>query len=88
MVGKSAFTGPDGELYFIPHDPQGHVVYYNKKLYKDAGLDPDKPPTTWAEVTKICDAIKAKGETRLLHDGQQGRLSKPSSSCPKWRTSR
>ena len=62
LVGKSAFTGPDGKLYFIPTTLQGHVVYYNKKLYKDAGLDPNKPPTTWAEVTKMCDAFKAKGE--------------------------
>jgi raffinose/stachyose/melibiose transport system substrate-binding protein len=62
VVGKSAFTGADGKLYFIPVTLQGHVVYYNKKLYKDAGLDPDKPPTTWDEVNKMCDAIKAKGE--------------------------
>jgi multiple sugar transport system substrate-binding protein len=63
LVGKSAFTGPDGKLYFIPTTLQGHVVYYNKKLYEDAGLDPSKPPTTWDEVNKMCDAIKAKGGT-------------------------
>ncbi|RWX68984.1 extracellular solute-binding protein, partial [Mesorhizobium sp. M4B.F.Ca.ET.089.01.1.1] len=34
LVGKSAFTGPDGKLYFIPTTLQGHVVYYNKPLYK------------------------------------------------------
>jgi ABC-type glycerol-3-phosphate transport system substrate-binding protein len=61
VVGQSAFT-VDGKLYFIPTTLQGHVVYYNKKLYKDAGLDPDKPPTTWAEVNKMCEAIKAKGK--------------------------
>ena len=63
LVGKSAFTGKDGKLYFIPTTLQGHVVYYNKKLYKDAGLDPEKPPTTWAELTKICNTIKAQGKT-------------------------
>ncbi len=61
VVGQSAFT-VDGKLYFIPTTLQGHVVYYNKKLYKDAGLDPDKPPTIWAEVNKMCEAIRAKGE--------------------------
>jgi len=61
IVGQSAFT-VDGKLYFIPTTLQGHVVYYNKKLYKDAGLDPNKPPTTWDEVNKMCDAIKTKGE--------------------------
>src|SRR5215216_629567 len=53
LVGKSAFTGPDGKLYFIPTTLQGHVVYYNKEAYKAAGLDPEKPPTTWGEVTKM-----------------------------------
>jgi raffinose/stachyose/melibiose transport system substrate-binding protein len=63
LVGKSAFTGPDGKLYFIPTTLQGHVVYYNKALYKAAGLDPEKPPTTWAELTKVCDAFKAQAKT-------------------------
>ena len=61
IVGWPEFTGPDGGLYAVPLSIQGFVVYYNKKLYADAGLDPAKPPTTWAELTKVCDAIKAKG---------------------------
>ena len=61
LVGWPEFTGPDGGLYAIPLSIQGFVVYYNKKLYADAGLDPEKPPLTWAELTKVCDAIKAKG---------------------------
>ncbi|MFB9979330.1 ABC transporter substrate-binding protein [Mesorhizobium kowhaii] len=63
LVGKSAFTASDGKLYFIPTTLQGHVVYYNKALYKAAGLDPDKPPTSWAEMTKVCDTFKAQGKT-------------------------
>jgi len=62
FVGKSAFTGTDGKLYFVPTTLQGHVVYYNKQAYKEAGLDPEKPPTTWAELTKVCDAFKAQGK--------------------------
>lgn len=62
LVGRSAFTGPDGKLYFIPTTLQGHVVYYNKALYKAAGLDPEKPPTSWAELTKVCDTFKAQGK--------------------------
>ena len=62
LVGKEAFQGPDGGLYAYPVTLQGHVNYYNKKLYKEAGLDPEKPPTTWAELQKVCDAFKAKGK--------------------------
>jgi ABC-type glycerol-3-phosphate transport system substrate-binding protein len=61
IVGWPEFTGPDGGLYAIPLSIQGFVIYYNKKLYADAGLDPEKPPLTWAELTTVCDAIKAKG---------------------------
>ena len=61
IVGWPEFTGTDGHIYAIPLSIQGFVVYYNKKLYTDAGLDPDKPPTTWADLVQVCDAIKAKG---------------------------
>ena len=61
IVGWPEFTGPDGGLYAVPLSIQGFVVYYNKKLYADAGLDPAKAAATWAELTKVCDAIKAKG---------------------------
>jgi len=72
VVGKSAFTGPDGKLYFIPTTLQGHVAYYSKDMYKAVGLDPDKPPTTWAEVTKMCDAFKAAGKACFMMANKEG----------------
>ena len=72
IVGKSAFTGPDGKLYFIPTTLQGHVAYYNKDMYKEVGLDPEKPPTTWAEVTKMCDAFKAAGKACFMMANKEG----------------
>ncbi len=60
LVGWEEFSDASG-AYAIPLSIQGFVIYYNKKLYSDAGLDPAKPPRTWAELAKVCDAIKAKG---------------------------
>ena len=40
------------------YDPFGYV--YNASLYKDAGLDPDKPPQTWAELRSVNTTIKTK----------------------------
>src|SRR4051794_36194568 len=60
LVGWEEFSDKTG-VYAIPLSIQGFVVYYNKKLYTDAGLDASKPPKTWAELAKVCDAIKAKG---------------------------
>jgi multiple sugar transport system substrate-binding protein len=40
------------------YDPFGYV--YNATLFKDVGLDPDKPPQTWADLRTTNEAIKAK----------------------------
>ena len=45
-----------------PDDAAGPRRLLQQGLYKDVGLDPNKPPTTWAEVTKMCDAFKASGQ--------------------------
>ena len=60
MVGWEEFADENG-VYAVPLSIQGFVVYYNKKLYADAGLDPANPPKTWAELTKTCEAVKTKG---------------------------
>ncbi len=36
------------------------ALYWNKGLFKEAGLDPEKPPTTWAETIADAKAIKEK----------------------------
>ena len=35
-------------------------LYWNKGLFKEAGLDPEKPPTTWAEAIEYAKIIKEK----------------------------
>lgn len=32
-------------------------MYYNKQMFKDAGLDPDAPPTTWEELLAACQTL-------------------------------
>jgi multiple sugar transport system substrate-binding protein len=38
------------------------VLFYNANLFRAAGLDPDKPPRTWAEVEAAALKIKASGK--------------------------
>ncbi len=70
LVGWEEFSDASG-TYAIPLSIQGFVVYYNKKLYQDAGLDPAKPPKTWAELSKMCEAIKTKGEVPCFAMGNK-----------------
>ena len=46
----------DGNAYGIPNDTDDRVLYYNKTMFRKAGLDPEKPPRTWSEL--IYDAKK------------------------------
>ncbi len=37
------------------------VLFYRKDLFEEAGLDPEKPPTTWAEVLDYGKKLTKKG---------------------------
>ena len=49
-----------GNIYGIPIAAYANGLTYNRDLFKAAGLDPDKPPTTWDEVEAAAKAITAK----------------------------
>ncbi len=43
-----------GELvYGIPWQRSTIVLYYNKDMFVEAGLDPEAPPATWDELTEM-----------------------------------
>ncbi|HEY8368516.1 MAG TPA: ABC transporter substrate-binding protein [Thermodesulfobacteriota bacterium] len=39
-----------GKTWGIPFQRSTIVMYYNKDAFKEAGLDPNRPPATWAEL--------------------------------------
>ncbi|HDM69847.1 MAG: ABC transporter substrate-binding protein [Thermotoga sp.] len=52
----------NGKLYALPWDTDVRVLYYNKKLFREAGLDPDKPPVTIEELDEYAEKLtKMKG---------------------------
>ena len=56
--------GQDGHVYAIPAKSiYGVGLHYNRDLFTKAGLDPDKPPTTWDEVRTAAKAIADKTGT-------------------------
>ncbi|GGN27220.1 ABC transporter substrate-binding protein [Streptomyces fuscichromogenes] len=51
----------DGKVYGIPRTGYSMGLIYNRKLFQQAGLDPDQPPTTWDEVRADAEKIAALG---------------------------
>ncbi|WP_329416191.1 sugar ABC transporter substrate-binding protein [Streptomyces sp. NBC_00704] len=51
----------EGRKYVVPHTLDLSVLFYNKDLYRKAGLDPAKPPATLAEWDRQARAVDALG---------------------------
>ncbi len=51
----------NGKLYPMPFNVSNPVLYYDKVAFRAAGLDPEKPPATLAEVKAASVKIKALG---------------------------
>ncbi|MCZ2407737.1 MAG: sn-glycerol-3-phosphate ABC transporter substrate-binding protein UgpB [Burkholderiales bacterium] len=55
------YTAPNGQMLSFPFNSSTPVFHYNKDAFKAAGLDPNKPPTTWPEVASAAAKLKATG---------------------------
>lgn len=52
------------DLPALPFNAEGSILLWNKDLFKEAGLDPEKPPTTWAEIAEAAKQITALGDDK------------------------
>lgn len=55
-----AYYTVDNKLYSVPFNTSTPVLYYNKTLFKEAGLDPENPPKTFEEVTAAAQKLTVK----------------------------
>lgn len=51
-------SSKDGAVYAVPRDPGTSLLFWNKALFKKAGLDPERAPASWDEVR--ADAAKVQ----------------------------
>ena len=65
----------EGHVWGIPFQRSTIVAYYNKDMFRAAGLDPETPPATWDDMVKAGKA--------LTRDGAYG-LMIPSTGYPYW----
>jgi multiple sugar transport system substrate-binding protein len=52
-------------VYGIPRGANTLALYYNADMFKAAGLDPNKPPQTWAEL--LADARKLTDPAKHIY---------------------
>jgi sn-glycerol 3-phosphate transport system substrate-binding protein len=50
-----------GNMLSFPFNASTPILYYNKKLFRDAGLDPEAAPKTWPEVGEAAKKLRAAG---------------------------
>jgi sn-glycerol 3-phosphate transport system substrate-binding protein len=50
----------EGKLYSMPWNSSSSILYYNKDAFKEVGLDPEKPPKTFDEVTDYAKKLTKK----------------------------
>jgi multiple sugar transport system substrate-binding protein len=53
-------TASDGKIIALPTAAYAQALHYNRALFTQAGLDPNKPPTTWDEVRADAKQISDK----------------------------
>jgi multiple sugar transport system substrate-binding protein len=53
-------TDSKGQIIALPKGAYAQALHYNRALFQQAGLDPNKPPTTWAALQKDALAISQK----------------------------
>lgn len=59
------FQDEQGRQYGLPTSNYSMGLLYNRALFKKAGLDPDNPPKTWADVRKAAKKIAGLGDNTV-----------------------
>ena len=51
----------DNTVYSMPFNSSNPIFYYNKDMFEEAGLDPESPPSTFAEVREASETVVNQG---------------------------
>lgn len=48
-----------GRVFAIPNSTDDRILFYNRRLFREVGLDPNRPPTTWDELLEYAKRLTA-----------------------------
>ncbi|MDX3965713.1 MAG: sn-glycerol-3-phosphate ABC transporter substrate-binding protein UgpB [Bradyrhizobium sp.] len=55
------YTDASGNLLSFPFNSSTPILYYNKTMFREAGLDPEAPPKTWPELGAAAKRLRDHG---------------------------
>jgi sn-glycerol 3-phosphate transport system substrate-binding protein len=70
-----------GKTWGIPFQRSTIVLYWNKELFKEAGLDPDKAPANWKEMVEYAQKLTRRDASG---NATQWGVQVPSTGFPYW----
>jgi sn-glycerol 3-phosphate transport system substrate-binding protein len=70
-----------GKTWGVPFQRSTIVLYWNKEAFKEAGLDPDKAPATWAEMEQMAQKLTKRDAGGKV---TQWGVQIPASGFPYW----
>jgi sn-glycerol 3-phosphate transport system substrate-binding protein len=65
----------DGKVWGVPFQRSTIVLYYNKDMFAEAGLDPESPPETWDELVEAAKKLRTENRWGIMV---------PSTGYPYW----
>jgi len=63
-----------GFVWALPSTPASVALHWNKKMFRDAGLNPNRPPRTLEELDKMGEQITL---VEVIRDGKRKRIRFP-----------
>jgi len=58
---RGYYSLADGRMMSMPFNSSTAIMFYNREAFQRAGLDPNRPPSTWAEMRAATQRLRASG---------------------------
>ncbi|WP_420421139.1 extracellular solute-binding protein [Simkania sp.] len=60
-IVRHFYSNFEEELLSLPWNASTGILFYNKEAFRQAGLDPERPPRTWLELEEMGEKLIAAG---------------------------
>ncbi|MFQ5576977.1 MAG: ABC transporter substrate-binding protein, partial [Anaerolineae bacterium] len=64
IEGVANYYKIGGKFNSLPWNSSNPILYYNKDIFRAAGLDPEAPPQTFEEMLDACETIVSSGAAK------------------------